>query len=98
MDWAHQRDAAGRNSCPGDPFGSLCIHNNGIFAALPFLWRWEYGLDASLLREHYPFLRKLLGFWDCHLNNTETGTGTGARRGVGMGMEIDIENGTEMQI
>ena len=54
MDWAHQRDAAGRNSCPGDPFGSLCIHNNGIFAALPFLWRWEYTRDVALLREHWP--------------------------------------------
>ena len=60
-------------SCPGDSFGSLSISWNGIFAALPFLWRWEYGLDTSLLRKHYPFLQKLLAFWDCHLTNGPDG-------------------------
>ena len=59
--------------CPGDTYGSLCISWNGIFAALPFLWRWEYALDKSVLAEHYPFLKKLVGYWDCHLEQGSDG-------------------------
>ena len=59
--------------CPGDTYGSLCISWNGIFAALPFLWRWEYALDKSVLAEHYPFLKKLVGYWDCHLEKGSDG-------------------------
>eukprot|EP01051_Picozoa_sp_SAG22_P017504 SAG22_NODE_2718_length_2284_cov_1.748284_1_plen_258_part_10 len=61
--------------CPGDEYGSLCISWNGIFSSLPFLWRWEYSRDIDMLRTHFPFLKKLVEYWSCHLTNTTAADG-----------------------
>ncbi|MGW0202995.1 glycosyl hydrolase family 95 catalytic domain-containing protein [Nonomuraea sp. NPDC003201] len=37
---------------------------NGTFAAIPFLWNWEYTRDEEFLRTTaYPFLKELGEFW-----------------------------------
>ncbi|MDP4502260.1 galactose-binding domain-containing protein [Nonomuraea turcica] len=37
---------------------------NGTFAAIPFMWNWEYTRDEEFLRTRtYPFLKELGEFW-----------------------------------
>ena len=48
---------------------------NAAFAALPFLWYYDYTKDEDFLRDvAYPYLREVVDFWDEYLQiNPETG-------------------------
>lgn len=47
---------------------------NGTFAALPFLWNYEYMRDVDFFRDTtYPFLKELAEFWMDYLEKSEAG-------------------------
>ncbi|MFE5322344.1 hypothetical protein ACFQ88_27075 [Paenibacillus sp. NPDC056579] len=47
---------------------------NGTFAALPFLWRYQYMYDVDFFRSvTYPFLKELAEFWMDYLEKGEDG-------------------------
>ena len=53
------------------------FHNqvsNGTFAAIPFIWHFEYTQDIVFLREKtYPLLLELADFWEDYLQEDEKG-------------------------
>ena len=51
------------------------MKSNAAFAALPFLWYYDYTKDEDFLRDvAYPYLREVVDFWDEYLQiNPETG-------------------------
>ncbi|TMR90641.1 glycosyl hydrolase family 95 catalytic domain-containing protein [Nonomuraea basaltis] len=47
---------------------------NGTFAAIPFMWNWEYTRDEEFLRtQTYPFLKELGEFWMDFVEKGEDG-------------------------
>ena len=74
-----RRSAAGKAyiiPCPSAPWG-LCSYNprldfgqrsDAAFAALNFIWYWQYTQDKEWLKTTgYPFLREVAEFWEDYL-------------------------------
>ena len=48
----------------GEPWASMSDHSNGVFACLNMIQDWEYGRNASFLRQvAFPFCRDALKFY-----------------------------------
>lgn len=53
---------------PEDPDGDWGQRSNAAYAALNFIWYWQYTQDADFLRETaYPYLREVAAFWEDYL-------------------------------
>ena len=53
---------------PEDPDGDWGQRSNAAYAALNFIWYWQYTQDADFLRETaYPYLSEVAAFWEDYL-------------------------------
>ena len=53
---------------PENPDGDWGQRSNAAYAALNFIWYWQYTQDVEFLRQTiYPYLREVAEFWDDYL-------------------------------
>jgi len=53
---------------PEDPDGDWGQRSNAAYAALNFIWYWQYTQDTAFLRQTiYPYLREVAEFWEDYL-------------------------------
>ncbi len=57
---------------PEDPDGDWGQRSNAAYAALNFLWYWQYTQDGEFLRQvGYPYLLEVAAFWEDYLKFEE---------------------------
>jgi len=53
---------------PENPDGDWGQRSDAAYAALNFIWHWQYTQDADFLRQTaYPYLREVAAFWEDYL-------------------------------